>query len=77
MINVEKTLYYLQDQFQGCALEDILNFLIPEVGEAETAIDDSILKVEQSELIKRLSKYNHQFTSFKVMKNESSPQKTT
>jgi hypothetical protein len=50
MINVEKTLYFLQDQFDGCAVEDILGFLIPESEETAQAIDDSALNEEMKEL---------------------------
>ena len=69
MINVEKTLYYLQDQFESCAIEDVLNYLIPEFEDEILKIDDSIVKFERNEMIKRLSKYQHQFTSFKVSKD--------
>ena len=48
MINVEKTIYYLQDQFESFAIEDLLNYLIPEY-EFETGddVNETIVREER------------------------------
>jgi hypothetical protein len=68
MINVERTLFYLERQFDQVFLEDVLDYVIPEfiiTDEMRNEYDDTVMRSEKEENLLRNAKFNHRFVSFK------------
>lgn len=68
MINVERTLFYLERQFDQVFLEDVLDYVIPEfiiIDEMRNEYDDTVMRSEKEENLLRNAKFNHRFVSFK------------